>query len=200
MHSVKGEGASAGGVRERLLAAALEVLGQAGAKGFTQVAVAERAGVRQSHLTYYFPTRDELLEAVVTHGVDQLAESIREVVSDADGGFRLPLGRLSESVAEIGHMRLFLAMTVEADADRTVRRVMVQGTRRMEAALADALGGEHATDRARMLLAALWGAGMYAFLMRPTRDEDLRDAYVALLADVFDAGGAARRRRPRRSK
>jgi AcrR family transcriptional regulator len=199
VHSMKREGVSAGGVRERLLSAALEVLAQTGAKGFTQMAVAERAGVRQSHLTYYFPTRDELLEAVVTHGVDQLAKGLRGVVLDADGGFRLPLGQLAESVAETGHMRLFLAMIVEADADPAVRRVMVQGTQRMEAALAEALGGEHAADRARMLLAALWGAGLYSLLMRPAPGEDLRDAYVALLADVFDTCGA-RSSRPRRSK
>jgi AcrR family transcriptional regulator len=51
-------------VRERLLEAALRLLAESGAHELTQPKVAKAAGVRQSHLTYYFPTRGELLQEV----------------------------------------------------------------------------------------------------------------------------------------
>jgi DNA-binding transcriptional regulator YbjK len=54
--------------RARLIEAALEVLLHDGIMGFSQSKVARQAGLRQSHLTYYFPTRNDLLTVVVEHG------------------------------------------------------------------------------------------------------------------------------------
>ena len=51
-------------VRSRILEAALGLLAENGAHELTQPKVARAAGVRQSHLTYYFPTRGELLQEV----------------------------------------------------------------------------------------------------------------------------------------
>ena len=45
--------------REKILAAAAELLLTEGFHALTQHAVAARAGIRQSHLTYYFPTRND---------------------------------------------------------------------------------------------------------------------------------------------
>ena len=52
-------------VRERLLAAAMELVRAQGLQGFSQARVAAVAGLRQSHLTYYFPSRKDLLKALV---------------------------------------------------------------------------------------------------------------------------------------
>lgn len=170
-------------MRERLLAAALEILGDGGIQQLSQVQVASRAGVRQSHLTYYFPTRDALLEAVTERGVEGIAASLRTLVA-ADGGrgHRTLLERLARSVAETAHMRMFVAMIVEADSDPAVRSVMKRATARMEAALAAALGGRQASARARMVLAAVWGLGLYHFLMRPDAKGDPTRAYLSWLA------------------
>ena len=69
--------------------------------GRKQTRIAQAAGVRQGHLTYYFPTRTVLLEGVVQHmmegmlqgmqavahahagkGADALANAMGEVVAD----------------------------------------------------------------------------------------------------------------------
>src|SRR5690242_11685644 len=60
-------------VRERILDAALGLLAESGAHSLTQPKVARAAGVRQSHLTYYFPTRGELLQEVARHSIEKLA-------------------------------------------------------------------------------------------------------------------------------
>jgi len=58
------------GRRQDILRAGLEVLRECGYAGFTQPRVATRAGLRQSHLTYYFPTRVDLLKAVGRAAID----------------------------------------------------------------------------------------------------------------------------------
>src|SRR5204862_155958 len=60
-------------VRSRILEAALGLLAESGAHELTQPRVARAAGVRQSHLTYYFPTRAALMQAVARHSIERLA-------------------------------------------------------------------------------------------------------------------------------
>ena len=170
------------GVAERILDAALAILAESGLRNLTQVQVAHRAGVRQSHLTYYFPTRDDLLNAVTTRAVDGIASGVRQVATDEPkGGQSQLLERLTRSVTSFSHMRMFVAMIVEADADPAVRRVMRRATERIETALAESLGGEDAHERARLVLAAIWGLGLYQFLTRPASNASPTRAYLSWL-------------------
>lgn len=50
--------------REILLDAAIKVVREGGYPALTQTRVAAEAGMTQSHLTYYFPTRTDLVRAV----------------------------------------------------------------------------------------------------------------------------------------
>jgi AcrR family transcriptional regulator len=191
------------GVRERILDAAIESLAESGISGLTQIQVAKRAGVRQSHLTYYFPTRDDLLEAVTERAVEGIAGGLSRLVMEGGAeDHRAMLERLARSVADLTHMRMFVAMIVEADDDLAVRKVMTRATHRMEAALAAALGVNHTAERARLVLAAVWGLGLYRFLMRPKPKEDPTRAYLSWLAESSRSrperpGGAATRKSQR---
>lgn len=187
MAGAKGQGttktAPATGVRERILEAAFELLHEHGLQYLTQTRVAERAGVRQSHLTYYFPTRQALLEAVtaefvthVTHGAQ------RAIAGEADSDEEAALARLVDAVLADGHMRMFLAMIIEADADPALRTMMVRATRQIEEALADTLGGRGARERARLVVAAVWGLGLYDFVMHPSPRGAVVRPYVAWLS------------------
>jgi AcrR family transcriptional regulator len=193
------EGGRPVGVRQRILNAALAILAESGLRNLTQVGVANRARVRQSHLTYYFPTRDDLLEAVTARAVDGIATGFRRVATDATkGGRRQLLERLAESVADVAHMRMFVAMIVEADADPAVRQVMRRATDKIEAALAESLGGNASRERARLILAAIWGLGLYQFLMRPASNTSPTRAYLSWLAAASagpDSAAGARRDR-----
>jgi AcrR family transcriptional regulator len=183
--------AAPGGVRERILEAAIATLREHGLQKLTQVRVAKRARVRQSHLTYYFPTREDLLEAVATRVVDQIARHGTESTG-MPGDQGAMLTRLATAVADPQHMRMFVGLIVEADEDPAVRKMLVKGTHHMEAAVANALGGDHSVERARLVLAAVWGLGLYRFLMRPTSKEDPTRAYLSWL------GGAAQAPRARK--
>src|SRR5881227_2373362 len=71
-------------VRERILEAALSLLAESGAHELTQPRVSKAAGVRQSHLTYYFPTRADLLVAVARHGMEILAGPLLDQAQRGD--------------------------------------------------------------------------------------------------------------------
>src|ERR1700689_1258312 len=66
--------------REIILKAAIAILREHGFSGFTQPRVAKRADVRQSHLTYYFPTRLALLEGVARLAVDGQLAALQSIV------------------------------------------------------------------------------------------------------------------------
>jgi AcrR family transcriptional regulator len=57
--------------RQEIIEASLTVLRKSGYSGFTQPRVAAEAGLRQSHLTYYFPTRVDLLVGVARAAIDR---------------------------------------------------------------------------------------------------------------------------------
>lgn len=164
-------------VRERILDAAFAVLGERGVRRLTQTAVAERAGVRQSHLTYYFPSRYDLLEAVTTRFADRLGAELAAAGEQLGrpGG----LAALLEAVVEPGHMRSLLGLIVGADEDPRLRAVLTRATERVVESLAAALGGRDAASGARVVLATMWGMGLYAFAVRPSRGADPSRRYLA---------------------
>ena len=179
---------AAGGVRERILDAALATLRESGLQRLTQVQVAERAGVRQSHLTYYFPTREDLFEAVTARAVAGIAGGVSRAAGEQEGsGHGQLLARLANAVVDPEHMRMFVGLIVEADGDPALRALLVGGTHQLEAAVAEALGGEDARERARLVLAAVWGLGLYHFLVRPPPKADPTRPYLAWVAAAADA-------------
>ena len=183
-----------GGVRERILDAALDILRESGLQRLTQVHVAEQAGVRQSHLTYYFPTREDLFEAVTARAVEGIAGGVRRAVGEQEGSGHGPLlARLATAVGSLEPMRMFVGLIVEADGDPALRAALVGGTHRLEAALADALGGDDATERARLVLAAVWGLGLYHFLVRPPPRSDPTRAYLTWVAGAAEASRGRKR-------
>lgn len=161
-------------MRDRILEAALATLRAGGSGGFTQVAVARRAGVRQSHLTYYFPTRHDLLEATVSRFVETIEAGFADRPDAA-------LGRFAEAVTDLGHMRMFLGLVVEAADDPSLRAIIARGTERVEGTLAAALGGSDAPERARVALATIWGLGLYGFALRPDPERNPTAAGLANL-------------------
>lgn len=183
-----------GGIRERILAAAMTALQEDGIKGLSQVQIARRAKVRQSHLTYYFSKRQELIEAVANRFLEGLAHAFDEAVtgSAAAGGRPALLEHLSAVLVDRGHMRMFMAMILEADDDPKVRAILVRTTHGLQTMLADALGGDDAEERASIVLASLWGLGLYDFLMRPKQPPAHIASYISSMS-----GASGRRTRAR---
>lgn len=181
-----------GGVRERILEAALALLSEDGISELSQVQVARRAGIRQSHLTYYFPRRHDLISAITECVVDEMACDVRGALSESeDDGAAAMLNRLADAIAQRGHMRMFIGAIVEADHDSDVRAILMRETERLRAALTEALGGRDAAERARFILASLWGLGLYAFLAGTPAASPSTRAGASFLARLVEGGTAA---------
>ena len=169
------------GIRERILAAAVAALQEDGVRGLSQVQVARRAKVRQSHLTYYFARRHDLIEAVATRFLDGIADAMNEAgsASAATGDVAPLLERLASVIVDQRHMRMFTAIIVEADDDPEVRAILVRVTLRLQSMVAAALGGADAAERAELVMASLWGLGLYDFVLRTKRPGARVAAYIA---------------------
>ena len=104
--------------RRALVDAALEVIGESGLGGFTQPRVAARVGMRQSHLTYYFPTRGELLQEVARYSIGKLAGELAHArtVSLADG--------IAAAAGDKRRSRVMLGLVTAADRDPAIKRRM----------------------------------------------------------------------------
>jgi AcrR family transcriptional regulator len=107
--------------RERILYAAVELLNSEGFGALTQSRVAERAGVRQSHITYYFPARNDLLRETALFGCNAMLEVLD---AEIDAG-TLSIDNLREMVTADIHdrrfTRLMCALTVASDEDESIK-------------------------------------------------------------------------------
>jgi AcrR family transcriptional regulator len=112
-------------IRQRLLTAALEVLQREPYAAFTQARVAAQAGVRQSHLTYYFATRNDLLRAVVeaarNEAVSQPSPPTRAPSREPGSGLRALRERVCSPSDSPALPRLMVALTAASDEDERLR-------------------------------------------------------------------------------
>jgi AcrR family transcriptional regulator len=96
-------------VRSRILEAALGLLAEGA--DLTQPRVARAAGVRQSHLTYYFPTVTDLMQAVARHSFESLAGEL--------GG--KGAGGIAGAIGDRRRVRLMLSLVRAADRDASLK-------------------------------------------------------------------------------
>lgn len=120
-------------VRDRILEAALRLLAESGAHELTQPRVAKAAGVRQSHLTYYFPTRGELLQGVARYSIGKLAGQLAHARKSS-----LAAG-IAAGAADKRRSRVMLGLVTAADRDPAIKRSMRKFVHEIRAKMAPVL-------------------------------------------------------------
>ena len=124
--------------RTRILDAALGLIAEGGVQELTQPRVSKAAGIRQSHLTYYFPTVAELVRAVARHTVDAL---VAEVGQHATGRRAASLAASIATVtADKRRVRVMLALVNAADRDPALKPRLRELIRELRSGIARALG------------------------------------------------------------
>lgn len=108
--------------RERILHAAFVLLNEDGFSALTQQHVCERAGIRQSHLTYYFPTRNDLLRETAVFGCETMLAAMAKVTEAQ----QLTLSEVREYLfsveeADRGFGRLMAALVAASDEDPRIK-------------------------------------------------------------------------------
>ena len=133
-------------VRERILQSALTLLAESGAHELTQPRVAKAAGVRQSHLTYYFPTRGELLQAVARYSVEKLAGQLAHA---RDPGKASLAEAIAAGSADKRRSRVMLGLVTAADRDAAIRKRMRKFIGELRAQMAPVLAAAGLTTDAQ---------------------------------------------------
>ena len=109
---------SRGEVRAKILDAAVGIVSGSGLQAVTQARVAEAAGLRQSHVTYYFPARLDLIKAIVQ-------KQVNSVLDNADSAGKISLRRFRDITIQhlkTGAMpRMVQALLLASDEDPTLR-------------------------------------------------------------------------------
>jgi len=105
--------------RQVIIQAGLATLREYGYAGFTQPRVASRAGLRQSHLTYYYPTRVDLLAAVGRDAVDVQLAAVDAVLEGAS------VDTVASAIAKVANQhentRVMMALAQAADQEPQLR-------------------------------------------------------------------------------
>ena len=110
--------------RKKILDAGLAILREQGLAGLTQPRVAAKTGLRQSHLTYYYPTRADLLTAVTRAAIEaQLAGARSLTKGIASANKRQPRWPLSRRARK---HRVLAALNQAADQEPTVRALFAE--------------------------------------------------------------------------
>ena len=108
--------------RKEILEVGLALLREQGLAGLTQPRVAARVGLRQSHLTYYYPTRTDLLAAVARVAMEAQLDSVRSLfksISSAEQGAE----RVAAVIVRHENTRVLVALNQAADQEPAVRAV-----------------------------------------------------------------------------
>jgi AcrR family transcriptional regulator len=110
--------------RSKIVEAAIAVLRELGYSGLTQPRVAERAGMRQSHLTYYFPTRLDLLTAAARAAVDGQLAALDKVLDGRSP--RAAAESLAQLLMRSENTRLLMALAEAADKEPELRLLFLE--------------------------------------------------------------------------
>ena len=121
-------------VRARIIEAALGLLAEGGE--ITQPRVARAAGVRQSHLTYYFPTVTDLLQAVARLSFERLGSELGLASGRRPASLAQAMARAS---ADKRRVRMMLGLVAAADRDRTLKPRMRAFVKELRARIAPLL-------------------------------------------------------------
>ncbi|MFT3849795.1 MAG: TetR/AcrR family transcriptional regulator [Propionivibrio sp.] len=143
-------------VKESILLAGQSLLMEKGIAALTQPKVARAAGIKQSHLTYYFPTRAKLLLGIAEHTVSAAVARIGARLAEEPERAMLT-GTLSEVMLNGLPPRLVIGLIVAADAEPGIR-----------APLCELIGSVRAQVQALLARAGLAASADTALLFHAT--------------------------------
>jgi AcrR family transcriptional regulator len=163
-------------VRQRILNAALDIVEKDGVEALTQPRVAKAAGVRQSHLTYYFPRKADLFVALLqaAHDRAERDEAGAESEDVLEALRNLMLGR--------GRMRFFLAIVLGASGEEELRPILAAHAQGLTRRVAAYFEREADDPAAAGFVDRLRGLGLRA-LLEPDLAEMKRDELERLAAE-----------------
>lgn len=157
--------------RQRILDAALDIIETQGMKALTQPKIAKATGLRQSHLTYYFPRKAHLFIALLDASHERAARNAPEPEPSLED-------MLSRLLFDRERMRFLLAIMLEVDDDRELQTVLHGHLSRLVDVVATRLGRPPDDGAVQSFVDELRGIGL-RHLSDPTAGDRPSIAVVA---------------------
>ncbi len=183
-------------VKEAILVAGQELFRESGVAALTQPKVARAAGIKQSHLTYYFPTRAKLLLGIAEYTASEAMAHVAERLAAKPERATLA-GMVSEIMINGLPPRVVIGLIVAADAEPGIRdslRELVSNVRARLQSLLAAAGLAASADAALLFHATVVGlAVMHQARMSPASAAEVDNGVASMLKllalPVHDIGG-----------
>lgn len=181
-------------IRESILLAGVALLREQGIAALTQPRVAKAAAIKQSHLTYYFPTRTDLLLGIAEEAIRITMANLAARIDAAPQEATLAVNLAEALIAGIPP-RIIIGLVVAADADpevrKPLRRLIKQVRRHIQALLARA--GLPADAKSALLFhATVVGlAIMHQARVNTESKREAREGIAAMLQLLTPAGAAS---------
>lgn len=148
--------------KQLILETAREILSENGLSQLTQPKIASRLGLRQSHLTYYFPKRRDLIIALL-EDFNNHAEK-----SSARAGFK---GNDSEKllhayklITDPRRMRFFLSLILEAQDDPELKTIIHNHMQKFNELVVEQLDKKYEAEKVTSVLDLFRGIGIQSLL------------------------------------
>ena len=106
--------------RKKILEAGLGILREQGLAGLTQPRIAAKTGLRQSHLTYYYPTRADLLMAVTSAAIEAQLVGAR-TLTNGIASAEQAAAKMATVATRHENTRVLAALNQAADQEPAVR-------------------------------------------------------------------------------
>lgn len=171
-------------VRTAILQAGAALLKERGIAALTQPKVARMAGVKQSHLTYYFPKRSDLLLGIAAHTIDGLMANLTARLETTTPQTAIT-EILGEALIDGIPPRIMLGLIVAADEEPDLRPSLsdlIRSVRARIQTLLERVGVPESGKAALLLHATVVGlAVMHQAQRTPDSAEDARNGIAAIL-------------------
>jgi AcrR family transcriptional regulator len=177
--------------RDELIEAGLEILREEGLAGFSQAKIASRVGLRQGHLTYYFPTRTDLLAAVARRAIEnQLAGLAR--MTAATGSAGEAVAAITAATLNHRNTRVLVALNQAADREPEIQapfNELSAGFVRELGKLLETLAIEASPDRIDLLHAVFVGLSVIDLATSRDRGRERNEAALAAAFKLLASAG-----------
>lgn len=165
---------------QEILGAAARCIARDGFRGASIASICEEAGISPGHLYHYFASKEEILVALTSIGLERFAERFAEMMKsdDAIGTLTAEIGSHKGKKRDPQHQvmsRLVLEMLVEADRNPTIARIVRKSSATLRGLLVDFIENGQRRGQIDPGLDPAVTAGMLLSVMDGMRTLTIRD-------------------------
>jgi AcrR family transcriptional regulator len=152
-------------VREKIIKTAVSLLRECGIRKLAQPQIAKKAGVAQGHMTYYFPTRSDLLVAVAERSLAEIADSVlKNAAASAEDRASHSLSLLLPLLKDKSRTRMMIGLLVESDENEALKIKLQEQTTMAKSLIGMVLDQAPESAPVTLVHAAILGLGVQHYL------------------------------------